>query len=53
MPPASDAPPPEVGAPGALYTTLRVLGLVVLALMLLAILYSGWIAIANWGSISV
>lgn len=35
------------------YTSLRVLGFIVLALMLLSILYSGWIAIENWGSIRV
>ena len=53
MPPSPDVPPSEGGAPGALYTSLRALGLVVLALMLLSILYAGWIAVANWGSISV
>lgn len=49
----SDAPPQETGFSGTLYTALRVLGLVVLALMLLSILYSGWIALENWGSIRV
>jgi len=53
MPSASDAPAPGAGAHGALYTALRVLGIVVLLLMLLAILYSGWIALENWGSIRV
>ena len=47
------APAGETGVPGTLYTALRVFGLVVLALMLLTILYSGWIALENWGSISV
>lgn len=53
MTPTSGAPPQETGLPGTLYTALRVLGLVVLALMLVSILYSGWIAIENWGSIRV
>lgn len=53
MPVSSDAPTPETGAPGTLFTALRALGLVVLALMLASILYSAWIAVANWGSISV
>ncbi len=53
MPASSDAPTHEGGAFGAVYTALRALGLVVLALMLVAILYAGWIAVANWGSISV
>ena len=43
----------EEGAVDPLYTALRVFGLVVLVLMLLTILYSGWIAIENWGSIRV
>lgn len=51
--PASPDAPPESGAPGTLYTALRALGVVVLALMLVAILYSVWIALENWGSISV
>lgn len=41
------------GTPAALYTALRVLGLVVLVLMLASIAYAGWIALENWGSISV
>ena len=53
MPVSSDAPTHEGGAFGAVYTALRALGLVVLALMLLALLYSGWITVANWGHISV
>ena len=53
MTPASDAPPQEAGLPGTLYTALRVFGLVVLTLMLVSILYSGWIAIENWGDIRV
>lgn len=52
MPASSDAPH-EAGAFGTLFTALRALGLVVLALMLLSILYAGWIAVANWSSISV
>lgn len=39
--------------PDRLYTALRILGGVVLVLMLAAILYSAWIAFANWGYISV
>lgn len=53
MPPTSPASPQEAGFSGTLYVALRVLGIVVLALMLLAILYSGWIAFANWGAIGV
>lgn len=53
MPASSDATTPDAGAPGTLFTALRALGLVVLALMLVSILYSAWIAVANWGSISV
>jgi hypothetical protein len=36
-----------------LFTALRVLGFLALALMLGAILYSIWIALENWGSIQV
>lgn len=36
-----------------MYTALRILGIVVLLLMLVSIVYSGWIAIANWDAISV
>lgn len=50
---AADAPRPEAGGPSTLYTALRILGFVVLALMLLSILYSGWITLENWGSIQV
>ncbi|MEP0546915.1 MAG: hypothetical protein ABJF88_08285 [Rhodothermales bacterium] len=40
-------------ASSLLYTALRALGLVVLVLMLLSIVYSGWIALENWGDIGV
>lgn len=50
---ASDAHTHEAGIPAALYTALRILGLVVLVLMLVSIVYAGWITIANWGSIKV
>ena len=43
---------PEGPAP-ALYTALRGLGLVVLVLMLVSIVYAGWIALENWGVIGV
>ncbi len=49
--PASPAVPDPAASP--LYTALRVFGLVVLALMLVSIIYSGWIALENWGSIGV
>lgn len=45
--------PGESGTTGTLYTALRIFGLVVLALMLVSIVYSGWISIENWGSIEV
>ncbi len=37
----------------AVYTALRIFGLVVLVLMLVSIVYAGWIALENWGSIRV
>ena len=45
------APPPK--AVSALYGALRALGYVMLLLILISILYSGWIAITNWGEIRV
>lgn len=53
MSPTSDASTQEAGFSGTLYKALRVFGIVVLALMLVAILYSGWIAFLNWGAIRV
>ena len=47
------AAPDDRGPLAPLYTALRILGLVVLVLMLLSILYSGWIAVQNWGAIRV
>lgn len=44
---------PEKDARPPFYTALRAFGFVVLALMLVAITYAGWIAIENWGSIRV
>jgi hypothetical protein len=38
---------------GPSYAALRIFALVVLALMLISIVYSGWIAIENWGAIRV
>ena len=35
------------------YTALRILGIVVLVLMLVSIVYAGWISVSNWGAISV
>ena len=50
---APNASSGEGGGVGTLYTALRIFGVVVLILMLVSILYSGWIAIVNWNSISV
>ena len=50
---AQTTTPPDGGPIGPLYTALRVFGIVVLALMVLSIVYSGWIALENWGTISV
>jgi hypothetical protein len=35
------------------YTALRIFGFIMLVLMLASIFYSAWIALANWGEISV
>lgn len=35
------------------YHSLRVFGWIVLVLMLVSIVYSGWISIANWTGIGV
>lgn len=35
------------------FTALKVFGWVVLALMLVSIAYSAWIAVENWGDIGV
>lgn len=35
------------------YNALRALGLVMLLLIVLSIVYAGWIAIVNWGDINV
>lgn len=43
--------PAEKQAP--LYTALKILGIVVLVLMLVSIVYAGWISFINWGAISV
>lgn len=51
MPPTHT--PPEQGTRDAFYQALRILGIVVLVLMLVSILYSGYIALENWGSIEV
>lgn len=44
---------PPVETSSALFKVLRVFGFVALALMFSAIVYAGWIAIENWGSIRV
>lgn len=46
-------PPPDGGTAAPLYAGMKVFGVVVLLLMLVSILYAGWIALANWGSIAV
>ena len=38
---------------GVFFNALRALGLVMLLLIVLSIVYAGWIAIVNWGDISV
>lgn len=48
MPSSTTAEPPT-----PMYTALRILGIVVLLLMIVSIVYSGWISIANWDAISV
>lgn len=44
---------PDEGATSPLYIGLRVFGLVVLLLMLVSIVYAGWISVANWSEIGV
>lgn len=51
--PPSLPPAVDHGFARGLYTALRIFGLVVLALMLVAILYAGWISLENWSSIGV
>lgn len=51
MPAASSTRDDRV--PAVVYTALRVLGLVVLALMAVAIVYAGWISLTNWSEIGV
>ena len=55
MVPSPDATraPREDSTSGAAYTGLRLFGLLVLVLMLVSILYAGWISIENWSSIQV
>lgn len=43
----------EIPSASPLYTVLRIVGLVVLALMVVAIVYAGYIASANWNAIRV
>jgi hypothetical protein len=43
----------ETPSASPLYTALRVFGLVVLALMLVGIVYAGWISAVNWNAIGV
>lgn len=49
--PSGSAPEPALA--GAVRLALRGLALVVLVLMVAAVGYSGWIALANWGTIGV
>jgi len=53
--PMTPATPAEssLGTTPALFTALRVFGLVVLVLMLASIVYAGWIVLENGGSIGV
>ncbi len=43
----------ETPSAPSLYSVVRIVGLVVLALMLVAIVYAGWISAANWNAIRV
>lgn len=53
-PSTSNAPAePSSEASSALFTILRGFGFIALALMLASIVYAGWIALENWGSIGV
>ncbi len=45
--------PSESGGASPLYVVLRVFAFVVLLSMLAAMVYSGWIALENWGAIRV
>lgn len=49
----STTAPPDREPLAPLHTALRILAIVVLALMLISIVYAGWIAVANWGTIRV
>jgi hypothetical protein len=49
----SSVPPAEGGTVALGYVALRIFGFVMLLLMLASIIYSGFIAIANWGEIRV
>ena len=50
---AESSDTPGAGAPATLHTVLRLVGLLVIALMLVAIVYSGWISAVNWSEIGV
>lgn len=41
------------GGSSAVYTILRLVGFLALALMIATIVYAGWIAIENWTTIRV
>jgi hypothetical protein len=50
---SSSPPPADDGTVALGYRALRIFGFVMLLLMLASIIYSSWIALANWGDIRV
>ena len=55
-PPADVMPTETPSSPASsspVFVALRILGVVVLTLMVVTIVYAGWIAIDNWGTIRV
>ncbi len=44
---------PDAARSSLYVTALKIFSLVVLALMLVSIFYTGWISIANWSAIGV
>ncbi len=44
---------PTTSSTSPIYQAVRVFGAVVLLLIVVAVLYSGWAMLANWGDISV
>lgn len=45
--------PSSPASSSPVFVALRILGVVVLTLMVVTIVYAGWIAIDNWGTIRV